>query len=153
ENSACLAATGRTPTQLAHDHGVLGATTTAVHCTHVNEQDVRLLGSSGTIACLCPTTERDLADGSGPASLLAAAGCRLAVGTDSHAVVDLFEEARALDLDERLATGRRGMHSSAALLDAATGGAMLMGGQPADLCVVDMDSTRLAGADAVSPVP
>ncbi|HEY2999524.1 MAG TPA: formimidoylglutamate deiminase, partial [Acidimicrobiales bacterium] len=55
ENHACLAATGRTPTQLAHDRGVLGPGTTAVHCTHVTAGDIALLGASGTAACLCPT--------------------------------------------------------------------------------------------------
>ena len=56
--------------------------------------------------CLCPTTERDLADGIGPARALADAGAALALGSDSHAVIDQFEEARAVELDERLATRR-----------------------------------------------
>ncbi len=153
ENEACLEATGRTPTRLAHDHGLLGPTTTAVHCTHVGAEDIALLGGSGTAACLCPTTERDLADGIGPARALAAAGCPLRLGSDSHAVVDLFEEARAVELDERLATGRRGLHPPAALLAAATAGAALQAGEPADLCAVGLDGVRLAGIDSRDPVP
>jgi formiminoglutamate deiminase len=153
ENEACLAATGRTPAGLAADHGVLGPTTTAVHATHLTGDDIGLLGGSGTTICLCPTTERDLADGIGPAAALAAAGCSLAVGSDSHAVVDLFEEARAIELDERLATGRRGLHHPGSLLAAATSGARLVPGGPADLCAVDLASVRLAGADPVDPVP
>jgi formiminoglutamate deiminase len=153
ENAACRAATGRTPAQLAHDHGVLGAGTTAVHCTHVTDEDIRLLGSSGTAACLCPTTERDLADGVGPAAALAGAGCRLRLGTDSHAVVDLFEEARAVEMDERLATGRRGHHEPAALLAAATAGAALAPGAMADMSAVRLDGVRLAGVDHDDPVP
>ena len=66
--------------------------------------------------CLCPTTERDLADGIGPARRLADAGAALCLGSDSHAVIDLFEEARAVELDERLATGVRGHHPAAGLL-------------------------------------
>jgi len=153
ENEACLAATGRTPARLAHDHGVLGPLTTAVHCTHVTAADVALLGESGTAACLCPTTERDLADGIGPAAALAAAGCPLRVGSDSHAVADLFEEARAIEMDERLATGRRGLHPPEALLAAATAGAALRPGEPADLCAVGLDGVRPAGADPDDPVP
>ncbi|HEX6422105.1 MAG TPA: formimidoylglutamate deiminase [Acidimicrobiales bacterium] len=153
ENDACLAATGRTPAELVHDHGVLGPTTTAVHCTHVTGRDVDLLGSTGTTACLCPTTERDLADGVGPAAALAAAGCGLRFGSDSHAVVDLFEEARAVEVGERLVTGQRGHHRPAALLAAATGGAVLAPGHPADLCAVRLDTARLAGADPADPVP
>jgi formiminoglutamate deiminase len=153
ENEACLAATGRTPTGLAHHHGVLGPATTAVHATHLTGDDVGLLGRSGTRVCLCPTTERDLADGVGPAAVLTAAGCELRLGTDSHAVVDLFEEARAVELDERLTTGRRGLHPPAALLAAATAGAALRPGEPADMCVVALDGVRLAGADRHDPVP
>ena len=153
ENEACLAATGRTPTQLAYDHVVLGATTTAVHCTHVTERDIEILGTGGTAVCLCPTTERDLADGIGPAAALAAAGCDLSLGTDAHAVVDLFEEARAVELNERLATGRRGHHLPTALVAAATAGATLERGAPADLCAVRLDGVRLAGFDPDDPVP
>jgi formiminoglutamate deiminase len=153
ENAACLAATGRTPARLAHDHGVLGPGTTVVHATHVSADDIAVLGATGTGVCLCPTTERDLADGIGPARALAAAGCPLRVGSDSHAVVDLFEEARAVDLDERLATGRRGLHRPDALLAAATAGGELRAGAPADVAVVDLGSVRLAGADPADPVP
>jgi formiminoglutamate deiminase len=156
ENEACLAATGRTPAGLADDCGVLGPSTTAVHATHLTAVDVALLGGAGTSVCLCPTTERDLADGIGPAADLAAAGSPLCLGSDSHAVVDLFEEARAVELDERLRTGRRGHHDPAALLAAATaGGAASLGwdagelapGRLADFCAVDLSSPRLAGAD------
>jgi formiminoglutamate deiminase len=153
ENAACLAATGRTPAELVHDHGALGPTTTAVHATHLTAEDIALLGGTGTAVCLCPTTERDLADGAGPAAALAAAGCPLRVGSDSHAVVDLFEEARAIEQNERLATGRRGLHAPGALLAAATAGAALAPGGPADVCVVDLGGVRLAGADPDDPVP
>jgi formiminoglutamate deiminase len=153
ENTACLAATGRTPAGLAHDHGVFGPTTTAVHATHVTADDIALLGGTGTAVCLCPTTERDLADGVGPASALAAAGCALRVGSDSHAVVDLFEEARAIEQNERLVTGRRGLHAPGALVAAATAGGALAPGAPADICVVDLGGVRLAGADPDDPVP
>jgi formiminoglutamate deiminase len=154
ENEACLAATGRTPAGLADAAGVLGPRTTAVHATHLTGEDVALLGATGTAVCLCPTTERDLADGIGPALALADAGSPLCLGSDSHAVVDLFEEARAVELDERLASGRRGNHRPADLLAAATGAGMaalgwdagrLAPGHLADLVTVGLDSVRLAG--------
>jgi cytosine/adenosine deaminase-related metal-dependent hydrolase len=126
-----------------------------VHATHLTAGDVALLGRGGTTVCLCPTTERDLADGIGPARRLAAAGCPLALGSDSHAVVDLLEEARAVELDERLASGRRGHHRPVELLRAATHGGMrslgwdagvIEPGRPADLVALRLDSPRLAGA-------
>ena len=85
---------------------------TAVHATHLTDADIDVLGGSGTSISMCPTTERDLADGIGPAIRLAAAGSPLCVGSDGHAVIDLLEEGRAVELNERLATGRRG-HLSA----------------------------------------
>jgi formiminoglutamate deiminase len=157
EVEACLAEHGRTPVALLASAGALGPAFTAVHATHVDPVEVELLGAAGATCCLCPTTERDLADGIGPAAALAAAGARLAVGSDSYAVVDLFEEARAVELDERLATERRGEHTAAALLEAATaGGAHSLGwpdvgalavGRLADVAVVALDSVRLAGVD------
>jgi formiminoglutamate deiminase len=154
ENQACLAATGRTPAALAEGAGVLGPRTTAVHATHLTDEDITRLGASRTAVCLCPTTERDLADGVGPARALATAGSPLCLGTDSNAVVDLFEEARAVELDERLVAGRRGHHAPAALLAAATEGGMaalgwdagrLAPGRLADLVTIGLDSVRLAG--------
>jgi imidazolonepropionase len=122
ENEACLATHGMTPTALLAAHGVLGAHTTAVHATHLTEADIALLGDTRTGTCLCPTTERDLADGLGPAGPLASAGSPLCTGSDSHAVIDPFEEARGVELHERLRTGRRGTFSPTALMDAATVG-------------------------------
>ncbi|NEB77145.1 formimidoylglutamate deiminase, partial [Streptomyces sp. SID14478] len=120
ENDACRAAYGCTPTQLLADNGVLGARTTGVHNTHLTDTDIALLGGSGTGTCMCPTTERDLADGIGPAGRLQQAGSPLSLGSDSHAVIDLFEEARAMELNERLRSRTRGHWTAAALLRAAS---------------------------------
>jgi cytosine/adenosine deaminase-related metal-dependent hydrolase len=126
-----------------------------VHATHLTSNDVALLGASGTGVCFCPTTERDLADGIGPARVLADAGVGLSLGSDQHAVVDLVEEARALEMHERLATGERGRFTPAQLLGALTnhaplgnpGAGRLAVGAPADLVAVRLDSVRTAGAD------
>ena len=120
ENEACLAAHGLTPTGVLDQAGALGPRFTAVHATHLTDADTAALGAGRCTCCLCPTTERDLADGVGPARALADAGAELALGTDSHAAIDMLEEARAVELDERLATGERGRHDAASLLRAAT---------------------------------
>ena len=93
---------------------------TAVHATHVTEHDVSLLATSTSGVCMCPTTERDLADGIGPTARFRDGGVAMCLGSDSHAVIDLFEEARAVELDERLASGVRGTHRVTDLLAAAT---------------------------------
>ncbi|MEU1029568.1 formimidoylglutamate deiminase [Streptomyces mirabilis] len=158
ENDACQAAHGCTPTRLLADHGVLGPRTTGVHNTHLTDEDVALLGDSRTGTCMCPTTERDLADGIGPAVALQRAGSPLSLGSDSHAVIDLLEEARAMELNERLRTRTRGHWTAAALLRAASAdghaalgwqdAGILEAGALADFTTIALDSVRTAG-----PVP
>ena len=84
------------------------------------------------------------------------AGSPLSLGSDSNAVVDPFEEARAVELDERLASERRGHWDAAELLRAATAdgnaplgwpeGGRLAVGALADFTTIGLDSVRLAGA-------
>jgi formiminoglutamate deiminase len=148
ENEDCMAAYGCTPTELLAEAGVLSPRTTAVHATHLSTRDIGLLGSAGTMVCLCPTTEADLADGIGPARELADAGCRLCLGSDQHAVIDLLGEARALEHGERLRSGRRGRFAPAELGTALTSAGHASLGWPgthADLVAVRTDSVRTAG--------
>jgi formiminoglutamate deiminase len=155
ENEQTLAVHGCTPTELLARNGVLGPHTTAVHATHLTDPDVRALGESGTGICMCPTTERDLADGIGRARDLADAGSPLSLGSDSHAVIDLIEEARGLEMDERLATRQRGRFTVAELVAAAANHASIgwddageiAVGKRADLVCVRLDSVRTAGSD------
>lgn len=156
ENDDCVAMHGLTPIQVLHEAGALGPSFCAVHATHLTEVDRRLLAESGSAVCMCPTTERDLGDGIGPTTELAALGVELSLGSDSHAVIDMFEEARAVELDERLRSERRGCHSAAELLAAATveghrhigwtDAGTIAVGQRADLVTVSWDSVRLAGS-------
>jgi formiminoglutamate deiminase len=154
ENEQCLARHGRTPAELLDEHGVLAGWTTAVHATHLTGGDVERLGGTGTGVCLCPSTERDLADGLGPARALADAGSPLSLGSDSHAVLDAFEELRGLELHERLRSGRRGRFGTGELLRAAThhttigwdDAGRIVPGARADLVTVRLDSVRTAGA-------
>jgi len=149
ENEACLAVHGRTPTELLAAHGLLTHRLTAVHATHLTDRDRTALGAAGTSVCFCPTTERDLADGIGDA------GPKLSLGSDSHAIIDLFEEARAVELNLRLKTERRGHFTAHALLRGATNHASLgwddagriEPGALADLVTVGLDSPRLETAE------
>jgi formiminoglutamate deiminase len=156
ENRACLAAYRATPTEILGGADVLGPRATAVHATHLAAKDIRLLGESRSYACFCPTTEADLADGIGPAGALAAAGSPVTLGSDSHAVIDLLEEARRVELGERLASGERGHFTAPELAMAATAAGHASLGWPdagdiapgglADLITVALDSPRTAGA-------
>jgi len=155
ENRACLEATTLTPSGVIDRVGLLGPATTLVHATHVTGRDIELIAMSGADVCYCATTERDLGDGLGPSAQLAEAGVSLSVGSDSHAVIDLFEEMRGIELHARLSGGRRGLFAPEALLAAATSnGSSSLGfsgngleiGSPADFVVIQPDSPRLSGA-------
>jgi formiminoglutamate deiminase len=155
ENDQCHRAYSRSPIGLLADQGAITSRFTAVHATHATAHDAVLLGGAGSTVCMCPTTERDLADGIGPTRLFRDSGVAICLGSDSHAVIDLFDEARAVELDERLASGERGTHGATALLTAATvAGHRSLGwhaagriavGATADLVAVGLSSPRTAG--------
>lgn len=160
ENEQCISAYGLTPTALLGEHGAIGRSFTAVHATHLAGADFGWLGRAQCTVCLCPTTERDLADGIGSALALRNEGARLAVGSDSQAVIDLFVEARGIELHERLATQVRGSHNAPSLLTAACANGQqslgwqdageLVVGRLADFITLRLDSVRTAGSPASS---
>ena len=146
ENEECVAVTGLTPVALLAEAGAWTPRTTAVHATHLTPDDVATLGDSRAYVCFCPTTEAELADGIGPSVALREAGARLTLGSDSNTVIDMFAEARAVEMHQRLASGVRGAWTAEQLWQAAsttgheslgfsTGGAIEIG-----------DSVRIAGA-------
>lgn len=155
ENDACFERYGLTPVGLLAAEKALGPATTAVHATHLTDDDIDLLGASETAISMCCTTERDLGDGVGPAARLYAAGSPLCVGSDAHMMIDLWEEGRAMELDERLVSGTRG-HLTVRQIAAAISvdGAAAIGwpttgiavGAPADMVTVTLESVRTAGA-------
>jgi formiminoglutamate deiminase len=120
EVEECLAVEGCTPTQLLEREGILGPDLTAVHAIHVDSRDIGILAANSVSICACTTTERDLGDRVGPLRALADAGSALCVGSDSNAVIDMLEEARGLELDQRRTTGRRVLHQPDELFRAAT---------------------------------
>src|SRR5690606_35907869 len=89
-------------------------------------------------------------------------GVPLSLGTDSHATIDMFEEARCVELHLRLRDRRRGHFRATELLDAATrAGHAALGwddagtiatGARADLVTVTLDSVRTAGTDPAAVV-
>lgn len=155
ENDACLDYHGGTPLATLHRSGALGPTFTAVHATHLHADDMRCLASSGATVSMCPTTERDLGDGIGPTVELTEAGIPIHLGSDSHANIDHFVEARSIELHERLRSERRGLHTAPDLLAMATvNGHRALGwtsagrlaiGHRADLVAIRLDSERTAG--------
>ncbi|MBW4042317.1 MAG: formimidoylglutamate deiminase [Acidobacteria bacterium] len=156
ETAAFLAVHGETPVAALDRLGVLGPRTTLVHGTHLSPEDVARVGAAGATVAFCPTTEADLGDGIGPGKALAAAGARIALGSDGQSVIDPLLEIRGLEAGERLASGRRGRIGPPALLAAGTWhGSTSLGlrpnrfavGDPADFVELDPGSPRTTGAE------
>jgi formimidoylglutamate deiminase len=175
EVEQCRAEHGVTPVALLDRLEALHAGTTAVHAIHLVPEDVTRLGQARASVCACPTTERSLGDGVVPAADLLAAGCGLALGSDSNVQIDPLEDARQLELNLRLGRLARavipvdGDGGEAPALDAlarrlyqaasaggmsalALEGGTLAPGEPADFAVLDLDDPSLAGASAADLV-
>ncbi|MEM9777436.1 MAG: formimidoylglutamate deiminase, partial [Chloroflexota bacterium] len=101
ELDECLAEHSVTPIQLLANHGIINERFVGVHCTHLSQNEIKLLGEAKAFVNLCRTTERDLGDGLPQVTDLVAAGARLCVGIDSHCCENAFEEIRAIENDER----------------------------------------------------
>lgn len=154
EVEMCQVVHGMSPIELLAETGMLHANATVVHGTHLSKTDIRLLAEAGASVAFCPTTERDLADGIGPARALLDAGAHLAIGSDQHAIIDPFAELQAIEGHERLVSHNRGNFPPGQLLQIATNPvpvghehAGLRVGAPADVVAIDAHSGRTAGSE------
>ena len=155
ENAASQAAYGATPTQVFARSGVVASNLSAVHATHLSEDDIATLGGAQTSIVMCPCTEADLADGIGPARELADAGATISIGSDQHVVLDALRETQGMEAGERLRSGQRGRFSPAELIASLTeGGARsldlpvgaLAVGKACDFIALDTGSMRTFGS-------
>jgi formimidoylglutamate deiminase len=171
EVAACTEEYGRAPVSLLDTEGLLHDRFTGIHVIHITTKEAHMLARARAIACACPTTERNLGDGVVPADLFLREGVRLALGTDSHAQIDLLEDARELESNLRLCKLERavlaqegdGLASLAArLFDCATLhgaesigalGGKLAPGRAADFFTIDLDDPSIAGASTDDLLP
>jgi len=163
EVEATVAAYGMRPVQLLERAGVLGERLTAVHATHLDDGEVELLGRAGSTVCACPTTERDLGDGFLRGLDLLEAGAHIALGTDSHTMLNFLEEMRLVEYHERLLRRQRAviaeergdlrlvappllrMATQAGARSLHTDAGRIEAGALADLVAIDLDHPSLAG--------
>ena len=162
ENAACVAEYGRTPVALLADHALVDKRLTVIDAIHVSEDEVRLLGAARATVCACPLGEHNLGLGAAPVEKLVAAGAGVALGTDSHAQIDLLKDARLLEYHLRGARRQRAVFApdvATSLFHAATvtgarslgatGGALEVG-RPADFFTVNLYDPSIAGAEGAT---
>jgi formimidoylglutamate deiminase len=152
ELDQCRAEHGTTPVMLLAEQGLLSDRFTAVHATHISDEEVQALATAGASVCACPTTERNLGDGIAPADRLLDAAVPICLGTDSQIQIDLLEDARQLEYHLRLQRLRRVVladHLAKPLLAiATTNGTKSLGGSVTDddYFTIDLHDPSVAGA-------
>jgi len=153
---ACLGEYGMRPVELLHHHGLLDSRFTAVHAIHVTGEEISALSRAGAMVCACPTTERNLGDGTVPADQFWNAGVRVSLGSDSNVQINLLEDARSLEYHLRILKLERALLPAKHLFSCATAagaaslgapGGVLEAGRPADFFTVALDDPSIAGAD------
>jgi cytosine/adenosine deaminase-related metal-dependent hydrolase len=113
-------APGLSPVEYLDRLGVLTPRTLAVHCIHIDNQDLSRLQSRGVTVVTCPRSNQRLGVGKAPIQKLMASGIPVAIGTDSLASspdVDVFTEVAYLRQDHP------GLSPAAALRIATLNGA------------------------------
>lgn len=156
----CLAVHGARPVRWLLDRFEVGGAWCLVHATHLDDGELRDLAASGAVVCLCPSTEGNLGDGLFPLANFLRGEGRIAIGSDSQATINPFEELRWLEYGQRLASESRNVASSGdphvgreLFRRVLAGGAQAAGqrafglaaGAPADLVVLDADDPMLTG--------
>jgi formimidoylglutamate deiminase len=155
ELEECHAEHGCSPIALLDSRGFLSPSTTIVHGTHVEPDDVQRLRRAGATVAACPTTEANLGDGFIPALAYRDAGVPLAIGSDSNVRIDPFEEVRELEtIARRAGQTRRALMPASGDLWAAicAAGRRSLGTEAGPAVIVDTDHPDLRGiAEAYLP--
>ena len=138
--------------------GLLAPNLIAVHCVHLEADEIRLLAYHGCSVVHCPSSNLKLASGFAPIASLVKEKINVALGTDGAASnnrLDLFQEMRTAALLAKAVAGDAQVVPAHAALRAATlNGAQALGiddrtgsivpGKAADLVAVDMRAIELA---------
>lgn len=147
------AATGQRPLARLKELGMLNPKLIAVHMTQLDDSEIELVASHGVNIVHCPSSNAKLASGQCRVNELVAAGCTVALGTDSAASnnnLDMFAEMRAAAFGAKQAAGNSETLPAWQVLEMATinGATMLnlndeigslLPGKAADLIAVDLN--------------
>lgn len=148
---------GLTPGRHLQRLGVLGPGTLAIHCTHLDEEELELLAAHTTGVSHCPESSMKLASGVAPIPEMLRLGIAVGLGTDGPASnndQDLFGEMRSAALLHKVHCKDPTVMNAQQVLDMATmGGARALGlgeeigaiapGRRADLVLVDLNKPHL----------
>ena len=134
--------------------GFLGPNLIAVHCVHLNPDEIQLFKERGVHVAHCPSSNLKLASGIAPIKAMVEAGVNVGIGTDGCASsnrLDMFAETRLATLLQKGVSGDAAALPALQALQMATlNGAKalqwdrvigsLKPGKAADLVAVDLGS-------------
>jgi cytosine/adenosine deaminase-related metal-dependent hydrolase len=159
ENAYCLEVYGCRPAEYLRRMGWLGRDVWLAHCVHLDADEVRLFGETGTGVAHCPSSNFRLGSGIAPVRAMLDAGVPVGLGVDGSASNDtsnMLAEARQALLAHRLgAEPDRWITAEEALWMATRGGALCLGrddigslepGKAADLILIDQRRLSYAGS-------
>jgi 8-oxoguanine deaminase len=168
ENEYCVSVYGRRPLRLMEDCGFVGKDVWYAHGIFFDDQELRLLASTGTGVAHCPSSNMRLGSGIARVREMLDLGVSVGLGVDGSASndsSDMLGEARQAMLLQRVRAGLAadgaagegsgGLSAREALALATEGGARLLGyeklgrieeGYLADLALFDVMKLEYAGA-------
>jgi cytosine/adenosine deaminase-related metal-dependent hydrolase len=163
EEEFCLKRYGVRPVEYLEDLGWLGDDVWLAHCVHLNEDEVRRFGETGTGVAHCPSSNGRLGAGIAPVAALVGAGSPVGLGVDgaaSNEAGELGPEMREALIFARLAGGPAALTARGTLELATIHGARCLGreteigslepGKRADVALWRVDDLGHAGV--VDPV-
>ena len=158
----CIVRHGKRPIEWLLDNVSIDERWNLVHGTRSTPGELEGVRSKRASIVLCPSSEANLGDGIFDLPGWMGQSGSWSVGSDSHVTRSWQEELRLLEYSQRLGLRQRNVAARSALCESSAaalfGGALAGGtaaagyplgglarGQRADFCVVDMESSSLAG--------
>lgn len=159
EHLECIARHGKTPIAFLADTGLLDHGAYAAHCVYCTDDDFKIMNERNVTLVHNPASNMKLGSGFARIAAAAAAGVKVALGTDgcaSNDNLDMFEEMHLAALIHKgLAKDPTVLPAREVLAMAAKNGATALGrtdagavevGMKADLCAVDLGRPHLMPA-------
>ena len=160
EEEFCLQRFGVRPVEFLEELGWLGEDVWLAHCVHLDDQEVRRFGDTGTGVAHCPSSNARLGAGIAPVAALVGAGAPVGLGVDgaaSNEAGELAQEVREALLFARLAGGPKALTARQALELGTIHGARCLGreaeigsleaGKLADVALWRVDGLGHAGVE------